>query len=259
MPETTYVPCQYTVLVPEVRTCMVNCTVCKPVMETQRQCCTEMVPYQETRQAVRKVCRMVPVTVMKPVYEDQGHWEEVPVQNCQPACGNGCAENDNPNGLIQTVGWRHHRFGGCGCSVGNACGAAESCVQTERRWVPNVVCKQVPVTVTQAQYEDVPYTYTVTLCRPETRVRDVQVCRMVLEQQTRQVQFTVCHPEQRSGMRPVTTCKMVTEERVALYNECVPYTVQKQIQVQVCKLIPKSIRCQVPVSNGCGQVGCACL
>ena len=52
-----------------------------------------------TRKRVRPRARSVawsPSTVMKTVCEDQGHWEEVPVQNCQPACGTGCAETVCP-------------------------------------------------------------------------------------------------------------------------------------------------------------------
>ncbi len=294
---------QYTVMVPQTRIYTINCTVNKPVMETQTLQYTVMVPYQETRQAVRKVCRMVPVTVMKTMCEDQGHWEVVPVQNCQPSRGNDCVESSNRDRLIQTVGWRHYRSGCCGngygsapgCNLGNNCGAADgccaagaanNCVQTQRRWVSSFVTKQVPCTVMQAQTEDIPYTYTVNLCKPETRTREVQVCRLVAEQQTREVactvcvaetrtceaqicrmvpeqhscevQYTACRAEQHIGMRQVTTCKAVPEVKTASYTVCVPYTVQKQVQVQVCKMMPKTIQCQVPVSNSCGQTGCAC-
>ncbi len=104
---------QFTVLVPQTRSRTVNCIVNKPVYETQTQTFTVQVPYQETRQATRKVCRMVPVTVMKTVYEDQGHWEEVPVENCQPACGAGCAEQpaqpDDSNRWLASPSFRRLR------------------------------------------------------------------------------------------------------------------------------------------------------
>ncbi len=116
-----------------------------------------------------------------------------------------------------------------------------------RRWVPNIVKREVEYTCMQAQMEDVPYEYTVTLCRPETRTRTVQVCDMVREQKTKEVQYTVCVPQTKTGTRQVTVCKTVPEEKTCTYTVNVPHTVQKEIQVKVCRMVPKEITCRVPV------------
>ena len=82
---------------------------------------------------------------------------------------------------------------------------------TKRVWVPNVVTEQVPYTVNKAVWEDVPYEYTVTVNRPETRTRTVPVTRMRTEQRTRMVTVNRCRQEERSREVPVTTYK--TEQR----------------------------------------------
>ena len=149
---------EYTVMVPENRTRTVNVTVCKPVMETQTRQYSVLVPYTETRQGTRPVCRMVPVTVMRTVCEDQGHWEDVAVQNCQPACAPGCAANEQPaandasaSSPFQLVGWRHRQGGNCyapsNCAPSGC--APSACAQPQRRWVAKIVTKQVPVTCMQ--------------------------------------------------------------------------------------------------------------
>jgi hypothetical protein len=40
---------------------------------------------------------------------------------------------------------------------------------------------------------------------------------------------------------------MVAEERTRTYTTMVPHTVEKQIQVPVCRLVPKTVTYQVPV------------
>src|SRR5439155_824837 len=102
-------------------------------------------------QATRRVCKLVPTTVTRKVCEDKGHYETVMTP--------------------YTVG--------CG-------DCAQTCYKACRKWVPNVVTTDVQCTVMQPQTEEVPYQYQVTLCRPETRTREVQVCRLVAEQQTKQ-------------------------------------------------------------------------
>ena len=95
---------------------------------------------------------------------------------------------------------------------------------------------------------DEPYTYTVTVCKPETRNRTVNVCEMVSEQLSREVPYMVCVPQKRTRTRNVTTCRAVQEEKTDTYTICVPYTVEREVQVRVCKLVPKTIQCRVPVA-----------
>ena len=82
------VPYEYTVMVPEQRVRTEQYTVCVPVQRVVEQPYTVMVPTTETRTATRTVCRMVPETVMKTVYECAGHWEERCIEQpvtCAPA------------------------------------------------------------------------------------------------------------------------------------------------------------------------------
>ena len=64
--------------------------------------------------------------------------------------------------------------GGCGdCGGCEDCGAtAGGCAPTttvcQKVWVPNVVTKEVPVTVCKTVVENQPYEYCVTVCKPET-------------------------------------------------------------------------------------------
>ena len=128
-------------------------------------------------------------------------------------------------------------LGGLGVTWGANCGAASGCVQTQRRWVPNLVSKQVPVTVMQAQTEDVPYSYTVTLCKPETRTREVQVCRMVAEQQSREVLYRL-RAETRTG---VQVCRMVAEQQSGALHR-----LRTDADVQVCHMVAEQQSREVP-------------
>jgi hypothetical protein len=205
---------QYTVPSYETRSRQVSYTVCKPVMTTQQQTYTVMVPHTEVCKGTRKVCKMVQVVQKRTVCEDQGSWKQVP-QTYTTCC----------------------------------CGCVQTCTRMCNVWEPKIVSKEVEYTCMQPQVEDVPYEYNVTVCQPETRTREVQICNMVPEQQTREEQYQVCVPKQMTGTREVATCRLVTEQKTATRTIQVPYTVQKQVQVQVCKMVPKTITCQVPVTN----------
>jgi len=119
--------------------------------------------------------------------------------------------------------------------------------------VPEVSEREVQVTVMKPSYEEVPYEYTVTLCRPETRTRTVTLCEYVPEQQSREVQYTVCVPEQRVSSHQVTEYRCVPEQKTSTYTVMVPYQEQQEVQVQVCRMVEKTIT--VPVQTSC-DTGC---
>src|SRR6185436_11119818 len=194
----------------------VNFTVCKPVMETVQKECTVMVPHTETRQSTRAVCKMVPVVQKRTVCEDQGSYQDVE--------------------QTYTVG--------CGC-------CAQQCTRTCKVWVPKMVTREVEYTCMKPQVEQVPYVYTVTVCKPETRTQEVKVCKMVSEQQSREEQYTVCVPQKKTITQEVKVCKMVSEPKTCTYTVQVPYTVQKQVETRVCKMVAKTVQCQVPVYTPC--------
>jgi hypothetical protein len=128
-----------------------------------------------------------------------------------------------------------------------------------RVWVPNIVRENVTRTVMVPQTVNQPYDYPITVCTPEKRIRQLQVCRQVAEQVTREVPVTTCVPEKRQRTFQVTKYRDVVETNRVPYTVTVPYTVDKQIQVPVCRVVPKVVSqtCRVWVPD-CGQsVGCA--
>jgi uncharacterized protein (TIGR03000 family) len=205
---------QYTVPTYETRTREVRFTVCKPVMTTQRRQCTVMVPHTETCKGTRQVCRMVPVVQSRTVCEDHGCWKQVP-QTYTYCC----------------------------------CGCVQTCTIMCNVWEPKIESREVQYPCMQPQMEQVPYEYAVTVCKPETQTQNVQVCTYVQEQQSRTESYQVCVPQQRTGTREVATCRMVTEQHTATRTVQVPHTVQRQVSVQVCHMVPKTITCQVPVTK----------
>ena len=301
-----YVPVTQTrtVSVPETRTRTESYTVPRTVMRQVSQNYTVRVPYTETREGTRQVCRWAPVNEQRTVCVDEGHYED---QVVAAGCNGG-----------YSAGCRGHRRRCCSapCNTGCAspCDAPAACapVVTQKVWVPNIVQKivnvtvnrsqmvneaysylvqlcrdetrtrtvnvcdvvnetrtrEVPYTVCVAKQEsyvvnkpqivDVPYTYMVTLCRPETRTRTVNVCDVVTEEQTRNVDYTVCVPKQQTRTRQVTTVNMVQEPRTETYSVQVPYRVEKDVQVQVCKMVPKKILVNVPVAPPCAPAAPPC-
>ncbi|MGE0756917.1 MAG: hypothetical protein AB7F89_04960 [Pirellulaceae bacterium] len=271
VPETQQVTENYTVMVPEVRVRTEKYHVQKAVWREVEHHVTVQVPHPEKRQGVRKVCRQVQMDEMRTVCRDMGHWEEVV---CDAGCGtvsSGCGDCGTGCGG-RLLGRRCGGCGGCGSAV--ACGGCGGCggydagcgkvvaQHTHRVWRPNVVTEQVPVKVWRSVMVDEPFEYTTTVYRPEVRVQKSKVCEYVPEERVRDVRFTVCVPQQRTRVRNVTTYRMVSEPRVENFLVRVPYTVTKEVDVPVCRLMPKTVVCRVPVSvpcgggNGCGGVGC---
>jgi hypothetical protein len=54
-------------------------------------------------------------------------------------------------------------------------------------------------------------------------------------------------PTQETRTRQVTTCRTVPEQQTRTYTVQIAHTVQKEIQVPVCHMIPKTETYQVPV------------
>ncbi len=114
-----------------------------------------------------------------------------------------------------------------------------------------LVCKPVTRQVTQE--------YTVPGCKPETRTRTVSVCDFVSEEQSREVKYLVCVPQLRTQTVPVTTLiRLVPEQRTITCTVAIPYMAEKDVQVQVCKYVPKTIKVKVPVQPPCNPGPAPC-
>ena len=186
-----------------------------------------MVPSIEKRQGVRKVAKCISTIEKRTVCEQGGHWEDRSVQ-------------------VQTF------VRGC-----DACGRPVCCPQTttctQKVWVPEIINKEIDVTVNKIVCEDQPYEYEVTVCKPEKKTCTQKVCTPKCETKTREVCYTVCVPEKKTGTRWVTCCTPVMEEKEVQCTVMVPYKVEREVQVCVCKMVEKKIQ----VAVCCPQPVCA--
>jgi len=224
IPETKTVTRTCTVPEAHVGTKTVNYTVHHPVWKDVERTYTVMVPYKKRVHGTRTVCKLEPVTVTRTVCEDQGHWE---VQACPPAPCGGC--------------------GGKGC---RRCGPP--CAK--KVWVPHIVHREVPCTVMRPKYYQVPYEHDVTCFRPDTRSCTVRVMAGTRpDVRTRRVNYTYFVPRTVERQVPVTTYRCVQEEKVVPCPVTIPYTVEKEIQVPVCRMVPQTVACRVPVCSACAD------
>lgn len=212
----------YTVMVQQTQMKRVSEVVYKPVMKTVTQNYTVMVPHVERRQGVRHDVQCVPVQQTAMICVDRGCWEtrviQVPCPQYAPVynrCGQPC--------------------GGC-----NTC-APRYVSRCVRVWIPKIVQQQVTQTVMKREVIARPYQYDVTVCRPETRSRQVQVCEQVATRIEKDVPVVNCVPVQKTRSFPVTRYREVSETKTENYTVMVPHQVEKTIQVQVCKVVPRTI------------------
>jgi hypothetical protein len=190
-----------------------TCTVCRPVVETQTIECEIMVPTYETHM------RTVQCTVCKPVMTTEQREITVMVPTPEKRQGTRVVCRMVPVTEKRTV---------CECQDGK------------------MVNREVECTVMRPQSEEVPYEFMYTAYRPEKRTVAVQLCNFAYETQAREVPYTVCIPQLKKITRPIMTCRLVSEERTFTQTVNVPYTEQQEVEVQVCKMVPKTITCKVP-------------
>ena len=65
---------------------------------------------------------------------------------------------------------------------------------------------------------------------------------------------TTCVAEKKSKTFEVQTFECVPAEKTVSYTVCVPHQVEKQVQVQVVKMVPKTVT--VPECGGCDSAPC---
>lgn len=239
----------------EVQKFVVNCprierrtiteTIYRPFRTSETVEVTVLLPYVEQRQGVRQRCRLECEKVMKTITRDCGHFISVPYE--VPACV-GCNKDQ-----------------------------ATTITQCRRVWVPKLVQEQVPVTCWKPVFYPENYTYCATAYRPETRTvtrcvtklcpeqvtRDVCVLVSNMKEFTREVPVTKLVPEEIKREVTSTQCEIQTEDRVktvidvrcgleartVTYMATVPVVVKKQVEVKVCKMVPKVM--PVPAGKCC--------
>lgn len=243
VPQMTY----KTVTVPDVvcrpETRQKNVSVCRLVPETTMvtKIDTVVVPERRTTTRPETVCRMTyetvskQITVMVPRTEmRQGTrtvCKPVAVQEMQTVCK-------------EVGGWAQKSNVDC-------CG----CTQTCQVWQCQTVTEQVPVTVYKPHFEQVPYSYPVTVCHPETRTITEQVAKPVYETQMREVSCLVPVTKQVERQVPQTTMRPVVENRTVNYTVMVPQRIDRQVTVPVCTLVPKQVSYTVQPCAPCQACG----
>ena len=242
------VPYEYCEWRQETKTRQVTCQVMVPEWNEVTTEYTVMVPHVERHQGVRKVAKCVAFLEKQTVCEHSGHWADRQVQ--VQTFVRGCDADGRPT----------------------CCPQITTC--TQRVWVPEVVQKDIEVTVHKVVCEDQPYEYEVTVCKPQKKTCTQRVCTQKWVTKTRDVQYTVCVPEKKTGTRWVTCCKPVMEEKEVQCTVMVPHKVEKDVQICVCKMVEKKIQvaiccpqpacaparvcCTAPASNCCRPVVSCC-
>jgi hypothetical protein len=230
-------------------------TINVPVWNEVEKEYTVMVAHQEMRQSSRRVCVMKPVTEMRTYCVDRGQWEEqtVPVSTCDSGCG--------------TRRGRRGCWGGssdCGVGCGDACGGAQctACAApqttTRKVWVANIVREQREVTVNRPSWQDQPYEYPVTVCKPETRTKMVRVCsyqpktitriERICEYQTKTVTRNerVCEYQPKTMTRTVRVCEYQPKTVSRTVRVCEMETQTRTRQFQVCNYVSEERSRTIP-------------
>ena len=113
---------------------------------------------------------------------------------------------------------------------------------TETRTV--CVCgveKQIEVTCNRDVCVEENYECEVDMCAEVERTRQVQVWETKKEKKVVIDRCKTLVPEVRVKKVPVTICEEVAEQHVEKYMACVPYEVQREVDVPVCKMETRTI------------------
>jgi hypothetical protein len=211
--------------VPEVRPVRVTFTI----METKSEMRTISYPVNipSWRTVTREVTVMVPYTEMR-----QGV-RSVP--------------REVQETVMQTV---CRQIGHYECrSYTDCCGRVHTC----NIWVPQTITEQVPVKVCRVEWDQVPYEYPVTLCKPEVRTVQDRVCDVRVEMRTAQVPFTYCVPRPVERVVNETYYRCVPEQQVVRHTIMVPHTEMRQVPVCRTRMVPKQVYC---LAFGSACAGC---
>ncbi len=217
--------------------------VCKTVWEDEEEEYTEMVPCIEKRKEKVCVWKCLPVTFTKKICVDEGKWEEKTVEIC-------C------NGKLVTC--------------------------TQRCWVPNIVEKEIECTRHEWKQVEEERECEVEVCKPVKKTRTVKRCKQVWTEEECEYQVCVLKPEKKKCCQRVcemvpevckrtvhyiklvpktikkeyTTCRWECVEKEKTVKECVcvPHTVEKVVEVPVCRWVEKTVKCCAccdPCANPC--------
>lgn len=101
--------------------------------------------------------------------------------------------------------------------------------------------KEVTVTCNREVCVDETYECQVDVCAEVERTRQVQVWETKKEKKIVTDRCETVVPEVRTRVVPVTICEDVPEHHSEKYTVCVPYEVEKEVEVCVCKMVPHKV------------------
>jgi hypothetical protein len=119
-----------------------------------------------------------------------------------------------------------------------------TCIRKVSCYEPKMVEKQVPYTCQETICEKVPCVRTIDTCEPVTKTRKVKRVVQKIETRTHKSKYVTYQPLQKFERKTVCVCENVPVTKTVTETVCVPYTVEKQVEVRVCRMVPKTI--QVP-------------
>ncbi len=246
-------------------------TISEPVWREVEEKFMVNVARVETHKQKFCVWRSVPVKHTRTVCEDHGHWAAQAVQMAPAAVVAPCN----------------------GCPP---CVVAPVCMQ--QVWVPKIVSRNVECVTYQCQAFEEERDVHVTVCKPEPHSRKVQVCDWVNKEVEYEFDACVWKTEERSCTQKVCEWKKEEHSRTINWVECVPstkteeftvcswtcvptvktvketvcvaVTVEKEIDVPVCKMVEKTIKekvcvqacaapCEAPAAPACAPCRPACV
>jgi hypothetical protein len=261
-----------------------------PVTNTVNKTVSTAVPVMKTR----TVSYCVPTTKTKTVSVDRGHWEnrveQVPSGPIQapskgaavqapskgsekqvPGTGPGevvCRQVWVPNVIQeevsetvpqqQTAEVQYMVYEQQYNTVPYECVCIEYRPETRTGTKKEVVYqKEVrtrPRTIVEYQPENRTRPKKVLSFKEEERTETYPVVTYKPEKRTKEVSYTVSVPESRTENYTVTRCDQVPDNKIETYTTrvCVPVT--KEVEVQVCRMVPKVVSVTVqPCPAGCGE------
>jgi hypothetical protein len=248
-----YQTVERTIMVPvyETQKRVIQVTECRPV-DRQREV-TVYCPVPEVKQVeqtcvvmdYRRETRDEQYSVCHTTWTEETKTYTVGVPEVQRRQGVHIVCRPQPVQVMKTICEDHGHWATAPCDCG--------CCRPHKVWVSNVVKRQVPVMVMKPKYVEEPYSYCVTVMRPEVRSCVVRVPHHSFETKTRQVTCLVPVPKEVKRTVEVVVYKLQEQKRIEHCVELVPYTVDKEIHVPVCTLVPRKVTRQVLV--GCPICG----
>jgi len=89
--------------------------------------------------------------------------------------------------------------------------------------------------------------------KEEERKETYPVVTYKPEKRTKEVSYTVCIPESRTENYQVTRCEQVPDNRIENYTERICVPVVKEVEVQVCRMVPQVVSLNVCPCPGSGM------